>query len=247
MRILFDQGAPVPLRRYLPGHTIATAFEMGRGTQPGSLDSDYVNWDKKRSAPEKMVFSRNMQNTWSPLIAYKRSRSLDSSRWHKGSLLTFLAESKDTGGSFTLIEALLKPGDEPPPHVHGREDELFYIFEGEMDMYVGHEVFKAGAGECLFLPRLRPHTFVIRTLQLRTLALFTPGGFEEFIRARSSLAEKLELPSEAVTYSTSGLEPTIREFEEYGIRLLTRDEVAQQMPLYFAAINEANTSASIAE
>ena len=29
MRILFDQGAPVPLRRYLPGHTIATAFEMG--------------------------------------------------------------------------------------------------------------------------------------------------------------------------------------------------------------------------
>ena len=28
MRILFDQGAPVPLRRYLPGHTIATAFEM---------------------------------------------------------------------------------------------------------------------------------------------------------------------------------------------------------------------------
>ena len=29
MRILFDQGTPVPLRRYLSGHTIATAFEMG--------------------------------------------------------------------------------------------------------------------------------------------------------------------------------------------------------------------------
>jgi len=29
LRILFDQGAPVPLRQYLPGHTIATAFEMG--------------------------------------------------------------------------------------------------------------------------------------------------------------------------------------------------------------------------
>jgi hypothetical protein len=29
LRILFDQGTPVPLRRYLPGHTIATAFEMG--------------------------------------------------------------------------------------------------------------------------------------------------------------------------------------------------------------------------
>lgn len=29
MRVLFDQGAPVPLRRALTGHTVSTAFEMG--------------------------------------------------------------------------------------------------------------------------------------------------------------------------------------------------------------------------
>ena len=29
MRILFDQGTPVPLRRALAGHTISTAHEMG--------------------------------------------------------------------------------------------------------------------------------------------------------------------------------------------------------------------------
>ena len=29
MRILLDQGTPVPLRRYLPGHTVSTAFEQG--------------------------------------------------------------------------------------------------------------------------------------------------------------------------------------------------------------------------
>ena len=29
MRILFDQRTPVPLRRYLPGHTVSTAYEMG--------------------------------------------------------------------------------------------------------------------------------------------------------------------------------------------------------------------------
>jgi len=29
MRILFDQGTPVPLRRSLTGHDVATAFEMG--------------------------------------------------------------------------------------------------------------------------------------------------------------------------------------------------------------------------
>lgn len=29
MRVLFDQGTPVPLRRALTGHTISTTFEMG--------------------------------------------------------------------------------------------------------------------------------------------------------------------------------------------------------------------------
>ena len=29
MKILFDHGTPVPLRRSLPGHEISTAYEMG--------------------------------------------------------------------------------------------------------------------------------------------------------------------------------------------------------------------------
>ena len=29
MKILFDQGTPVPLRHLLPGHEVCTAYEMG--------------------------------------------------------------------------------------------------------------------------------------------------------------------------------------------------------------------------
>ncbi len=29
MKILFDQGVPVPLRNYLPGHAVDTTFERG--------------------------------------------------------------------------------------------------------------------------------------------------------------------------------------------------------------------------
>ena len=29
MRVLFDQGVPVPLREYLRGHDVRTAFELG--------------------------------------------------------------------------------------------------------------------------------------------------------------------------------------------------------------------------
>lgn len=32
MRILFDQGTPVPLRRCLNGHVVATAYELGWST-----------------------------------------------------------------------------------------------------------------------------------------------------------------------------------------------------------------------
>jgi len=38
MQVLFDQGTPVPLRRYLTLHTVVTAFEKGWSTlQNGDL------------------------------------------------------------------------------------------------------------------------------------------------------------------------------------------------------------------
>jgi mannose-6-phosphate isomerase-like protein (cupin superfamily) len=80
-----------------------------------------------------------------PLVPYQRAVSRDASTWYRGSLLTFLAESKDTGGSFALLEATLKPGNEPPPHVHEREDELFYVLDGAFDVFVGDEAFQLQA------------------------------------------------------------------------------------------------------
>src|SRR5262249_2376837 len=136
------------------------------------------------------------------------------------------------GGTFFLVEAMLAPGTEPPPHVHSREDELFYVLEGEFDVYVGDEAFKLEAGECVFLPKFRPHAFVIRSRLLRVLALFTPAGLEEAFGTMSTPAERLELPTGAVTCSTGDLEQTAQRLSEYGVRLLAPDEVAAQMPLF---------------
>jgi mannose-6-phosphate isomerase-like protein (cupin superfamily) len=149
-----------------------------------------------------------------------------------GTLATNLAEKEDTNGAFCLVEATAAPGNEPPPHVHSREDELFYILEGEFDMYVGAEAYKVQSGECIFLPRFKPHAFVIRSPQLRVLTLFTPGGLEEAFRNVASPAQKLELPTNALTYSKVDLKQTAQRFREYGVRFLTSDEVADQLPLY---------------
>src|SRR5215469_12660503 len=128
----------------------------------------------------------NVNNTIPKLKAYKRAPLLGLSQWENGNLTTNFAERKDTNGAFFLVEAMLAPGTEPPPHVHTREDELFYVLEGEFDVYVGQEAFKVETGECVFLPRFKPHAFVIRSPRLRVLALFTPAGLEEAFRGMSA-------------------------------------------------------------
>jgi len=60
---------------------------------------------------------KNMNNSSSGLKAFKRALSLGLSQWENGNLTTNLAEKKDTNGSFLLVEAMLAPGTEPPPHV----------------------------------------------------------------------------------------------------------------------------------
>src|SRR5262249_28431441 len=156
----------------------------------------------------------------SSLRAFKRIKSVETSAWHKGSLTTYLAEEKDTNGQFSLIEALLVPGNEPPPHIHSREDELFYVLEGKFDVYVGTDSFKVMSGECVFLPRLKPHAFIIRSPKLRVLALFMPAGIEAAFRRMASPANSLELPTGMKTYSESDLTQTVNVLHDYGVTLL---------------------------
>jgi mannose-6-phosphate isomerase-like protein (cupin superfamily) len=148
-------------------------------------------------------------------------------------LTTYLVEEEDSNGDFGLIEAVMEPGNEPPPaHVHSREDELYYILEGEFDVYVGEEAFKVQTGECVFLPKLKPHAFVIRSSRIRLLLIITPGGLEEAFRSMASPAQSLDLPVGMPTYSTSDLKQTAQRFSGYGVRFLAPEEIEEQLPLY---------------
>ena len=49
-----------------------------------------------------------------------------------GDVYRFLATSEDTSGKYALWEAIVPPGGGPPPHLHSREEEGFYILEGEI-------------------------------------------------------------------------------------------------------------------
>jgi quercetin dioxygenase-like cupin family protein len=70
---------------------------------------------------------------------------------------TLKASGDMTGGSFGLVEVTTPEGSGPPPHVHAREDEAFYVLEGRYEVTVGEEQFEAAEGTFVFAPRNVPH------------------------------------------------------------------------------------------
>ncbi len=131
-------------------------------------------------------------------IAFGRGRqSLDRSVWYNGWLMTFLATAEDTQGKFALIDAVARKGNVPPPHIHHREEETFYVLEGEMTFSVGGQTIKATPGITVCLPRDVAHSFVIDSEQIRVLILLTPAGFEGWFKEFSVPAPAMTLPPSA--------------------------------------------------
>ena len=164
--------------------------------------------------------------------AYKRSPALDNSTWYKGILASHLASSTDTNNAFDLIESKMNKGTEPPPHVHDREDELFYVLSGELKVFAEGKVFTISPGESVFLPRKIPHAYLITSNVCHVLALMTPGGFFNAISKMNAPARTMDIPSDMETYATVDMAATIAVFIKFGVRMLSPDEVAQQMPAY---------------
>jgi quercetin dioxygenase-like cupin family protein len=128
-------------------------------------------------------------------IAFSRGQqSLHRSVWYNGWLMTFLATGEETQGQFALIEAVGTRGNVPPPHIHHREDEIFYVLEGEVVVSVDDRTIKVTPGTMVFLPRDVRHSFTIESEQLWMLQLLTPAGLERWFKEFSVPAPAMTLP-----------------------------------------------------
>src|SRR6185437_4898102 len=107
------------------------------------------------------------------------------------------ATSETTGGGVGVIEVLASKGAGSPLHVHRREDEWFYVIEGELTFLVGGEKIEAPAGSFVYGPRDLPHTFEVSSSEARFLLVTEPAGFEAFVRAIGLPAETLTVPPAA--------------------------------------------------
>lgn len=98
-----------------------------------------------------------------------------------GDLTFILASGEDTGGKYALFDVTVPPGGGPPPHVHSRELEAFYVLEGEIEFTVAGKASKGSAGTFVSGPPGIPHRFQnVGAKAARMLVLVTPAGLEKF-------------------------------------------------------------------
>jgi quercetin dioxygenase-like cupin family protein len=96
-----------------------------------------------------------------------------------GDVYRFLATGEDTNGKYALWEAIVPPGGGPPPHVHSREEEGFYILEGEITFQIGGQPVVATAGMFANMPVGTPHSFRNESAQsAKMLISVAPAGIE---------------------------------------------------------------------
>jgi quercetin dioxygenase-like cupin family protein len=135
-----------------------------------------------------------------------------------GDVYRFLATGEDTNGKYALWEATVPPGGGPPPHVHSREEESFYVLDGEITFTVNGERIVARAGTFANMPVGTPHSFKNGSDRpAKMLISVAPAGLEKmFFESGVPLAEG----------ATTTVPPTREEIEKllavaprYGIEI----------------------------
>ncbi|MBM4071152.1 MAG: cupin domain-containing protein [Planctomycetes bacterium] len=135
-----------------------------------------------------------------------------------GDIYRFLATGEDTNGKYALWEAIVPPGGGPPPHVHSREEEGFYILEGEMTFQLDAERIVAKAGMFANMPVGTPHSFKNESGKpARMLISVAPAGLEKMF---------FEFGVPLASNATTAARPTKEEIEKllaiaprYGIEI----------------------------
>jgi quercetin dioxygenase-like cupin family protein len=142
-------------------------------------------------------------------------------RWWFGALAEIKATAADTGGLMSIVEVTEPPGMEAPLHVHHRDDEGFWVLEGDVTFEVGATTIEASAGDYVYGPRGIPHRFTVGDQGCRMLFVLVPGGFEEVVRATSEPAPSRTLPPPPEAEPTAGeLERLKATVKELGYELL---------------------------
>jgi len=98
-----------------------------------------------------------------------------------GEIMEFKVTGAETSGLLCVVELTSFPHNGPPPHIHHREDESFYVIDGKFSFLLENRTIEANPGSFCHVPKGTLHTYQnIGTKPGRALVILTPAGFEKF-------------------------------------------------------------------
>jgi quercetin dioxygenase-like cupin family protein len=101
-----------------------------------------------------------------------------------GSSAELKIAGEESGGDWAVVEWRVRAGDEPPIHIHTREDETLYVLDGAITAFVGDQRIEVEAGSYAALPKDVPHGLSVRGKEARLLVTLAPAGTEYFLVPR---------------------------------------------------------------
>jgi quercetin dioxygenase-like cupin family protein len=114
--------------------------------------------------------------------------------WFIDNLARIRVAGTDSRGRLAIVDSEGRRGDMPPLHVHRREDEAFYVLEGELSLHLPGRSLTLCPGEAFLAPKDVPHAYRVESETARWLAIVTPAGFDDFIREVGEPAPEETLP-----------------------------------------------------
>jgi mannose-6-phosphate isomerase-like protein (cupin superfamily) len=102
----------------------------------------------------------------------------------------------DSDGQLAVFHLLAPPMSGPPLHVHSREDEWFYVLDGELVFEIDGARTTVGPGGSVWLRRGVVHRYQnFGGRDARLLIVTTPGGFHDAFVELSAATPPGGLPS----------------------------------------------------
>lgn len=137
-----------------------------------------------------------------------------------GERYTFLLTGAQTAGAYSVLDFFVPPGSGPPPHVHHREDEAFYVIEGEFEFFVAGEPIRLTAGGFLLARRDTPHSYKnVGSTPGRMIVTVTPAGLESLFAA---VGTRLQSRDDApIPLTPDDIARLIAAAPKYGLELIT--------------------------
>jgi quercetin dioxygenase-like cupin family protein len=136
-----------------------------------------------------------------------------------GDVYRVLASGQQTGDVYALSEIRVSPNNGPPPHIHSREDESFFVLEAEIEFQIGDEKITARPGTFIQGPRGIVHSFKNNTQRpARILAFVTPAGFENFFNEFARPVASFNSP--AIPASKDEIDKLLAAAPKYGLQIL---------------------------